>query len=103
MNPTASCTGSRRRWSSANCQDFVAPWVAQGAPVVRRVCEECAPGEAERMAEEAIVRLSLDNLRTFPWIAEREAAGTLALSGVHFGIADGVLRSLRDGQFVSLA
>ena len=82
----------------ADCQDFVAPWVAQGAPVVRRVCEDLrARTRPNRPAEEAVVRLSLDNLRTFPWIAEREAAGTLALSGVHFGIADGVLRSLRDG------
>ncbi|WP_439477098.1 carbonic anhydrase [Brevundimonas sp.] len=87
----------------ADCQDFVAPWVQLGAPVVRRIAEACAPGEVEQLAEEAVVRLSLQNLRTFPWIAEREAAGTLALSGVHFGIADGVLRSLRDGAFVSLA
>jgi carbonic anhydrase len=83
-----------------NCQDFVAPWVRQGAPVVRRIAEECAPEEIEQLTEEAVVRLSLDNLRTFPWIAEREAAGTLALSGVHFGIADGVLRTLRGpGRF----
>ena len=87
----------------ADCQDFVAPWVQQGAPVVRRIAEECAPEEVEQLAEEAVVRLSLQNLRTFPWIAEREATGALALSGVHFGIADGVLRSLRDGTFVSLA
>ena len=47
-----------------------------------------------RAAEEAIVRLSIRNLRTFPWIAEREAAGQLTLSGLHFGIADGVLTAL---------
>ena len=82
--------------------DFVAPWIAQGTPVVQHVAETVDPDQLERAAEEAIVRLSIRNLRTFPWIAEREAAGTLALSGVHFGIADGVLRSLRDGTFVSL-
>lgn len=93
----AHCGGVNAMMHGApeNCRDFVAPWVAQGAPVVRRVCEAFPPEQAERMAEEAIVRLSLDNLRTFPWIAEREAAGTLVLSGVHFGIADGVLSSLR--------
>ncbi|MDZ4319810.1 MAG: carbonic anhydrase [Phenylobacterium sp.] len=93
----AQCGGvaAMRYGAPETCQDFVAPWVAQGAPVVRRVCEVCAPEEAERMAEEAVVRLSLENLHTFPWIAEREAAGTLALSGVHFGIADGVLRTMR--------
>jgi carbonic anhydrase len=101
----AHCGGvnAMRYGAPDNCRDFVAPWVAQGAPVVRRVCEEVPPDEAEQAAEEAVVRLSLDNLRTFPWIAEREAAGTLALSGVHFGIADGVLRSMRGpGRFEAL-
>jgi carbonic anhydrase len=79
-----------------NCQDFVAPWVAQGTDTVRRATESVDPAEAQRVAEEAVVRLSLDNLRTFPWIAEREAAGDLELSGLHFGIADGVLRALTD-------
>jgi carbonic anhydrase len=93
----ARCGGVNAMMHGApeNCRDFVAPWVAQGAPVVRRVCEAFPPEQAERMAEEAIVRLSLENLRTFPWIAEREKAGTLVLSGSHFGIADGVLSSLR--------
>ncbi len=76
--------------------DFVAPWIAQGAPVVRHVAETVAADEVERAAEEAIVRLSIRNLRTFPWIAEREAAGDLQLSGLHFGIADGVLTALTD-------
>ncbi len=86
-----------------NCRDFVAPWVAQGEPVVRRVAEGVGPDEVEQATEEAIVRLSLDNLRTFPWIAEREAAGELVLSGLHFGIADGILRALSGpGRFEAL-
>ena len=80
--------------SPSNCQDFVAPWVAQGAPTVRRVVEEFPADQVERAAEEAVVRLSIDNLRTFPWIAAREAAGDLVLSGLHFGIADGILTKL---------
>jgi carbonic anhydrase len=76
--------------------DFVAPWIAQGTPVVQHVAETVAPNELERAAEEAVVRLSIRNLRTFPWIAEREAKGELELSGLHFGIADGVLTALTD-------
>ena len=76
------------------CADFVAPWVAQGSAVVRRVAEEVSEDQVEGAAEEAVVRLSIENLRTFPWIAEREAAGELTLTGLHFGIADGVLRAL---------
>tara|TARA_R110002051_G_scaffold138145_1_gene210870 strand:+ start:2889 stop:3515 length:627 start_codon:yes stop_codon:yes gene_type:complete len=94
----AHCGGVNAMLSGApdNCQDFVAPWVAQGAETVRLATESIAPDEAERVAEEAVVRLSLKNLRTFPWIAEREAAGELELTGLHFGIADGVLRALTD-------
>jgi carbonic anhydrase len=85
------------------CRDFVAPWVAQAAPLVRLICESFPEEEAERLAEETVVRLSLENLRTFPWIAERENAGDLTLLGLHFGIADGVLRTLKGpGRFESL-
>ena len=94
----AHCGGVNAMLNGApdNCADFVAPWVAQGTPVVRHVAETVDAHEVERAAEEAIVRLSIRNLRTFPWIAEREAAGDLTLSGLHFGIADGVLRALTD-------
>jgi carbonic anhydrase len=87
-----------------SCRDFVAPWVAQATPVVRLICESFPEEDAERLAEETVVRLSIENLRTFPWIAEREAAGKLTLSGLHFGIADGVLRAMSGpGRFEPLA
>ncbi|WP_374513771.1 carbonic anhydrase [Brevundimonas sp.] len=101
----AYCGGVNAMLNGApdSCRDFVAPWVAQAGPVVRMVCESFAAGESERLAEETVVRLSIENLRTFPWIAEREAAGQLTLSGLHFGIADGVLRALKGpGRFQSL-
>ena len=101
----AHCGGVNAMLNGApdNCRDFVAPWVEQGAPAVRRVAEAVEPDDVEQAAEEAVVRLSLDNLRTFPWIAEREAAGELALTGLHFGIADGVLRALTGpGRFEAL-
>ena len=92
----ASCGGVSAMLNGApdNCRDFVAPWVAQGEAVVRRIAEAVEPDRVVRAAEEAVVRLSLDNLRTFPWIAEREAAGLLTLTGLHFGIADGILTRL---------
>jgi carbonic anhydrase len=37
------------------------------------------------------VRLSLRNLRSFPWVREREMAGRLKLHGAYFAIADGLL------------
>lgn len=92
----AHCGGvaAMRNGASHDVQDFVAPWIEQGTPVVRRVAETVPPADVEQASEEAIVRLSIRNLRTFPWIAEREAAGELELTGLHFGIAEGILRKL---------
>lgn len=84
-----------------SCPDFLAPWVEQGRATVRRVCEEVSEDEVQHRSEEAIVRLSMENLCTYPWIEERLADGRLQLSGVHFGIANGVLTSMRGpGPFV---
>jgi carbonic anhydrase len=44
------------------------------------------------------VMASLANLRTFPWIAERERDGRLSLHGCHFSIADGQLRLLDEAE-----
>lgn len=92
----AHCGGvaAMRNGAPDSVQDFVAPWIAQGTPVVRHVAETVEPDQVEQASEEAVVRLSLRNLRTFPWIAEREEAGTLELVGLHFGIGEGILRKL---------
>ena len=94
----AHCGGVNAMLNGApdDCRDFVAPWVEQGAPIVRRLTRSEPADQVEQAAEEAVVRLSIHNLRSFPWIAEREAAGVLSLTGLHFGIADGVLRVLTD-------
>ncbi|QBX37090.1 carbonic anhydrase [Brevundimonas sp. S30B] len=98
----AHCGGVNAMVNGApeSCQDFVAPWVGMAAPSVREQVRGVPADQVEQASEEANVRLSLANLRTFPWIAEREAAGKLELIGLHFGIAKGQLRLLRkDGRF----
>jgi carbonic anhydrase len=47
--------------------------------------------EAFTDMEQEAVKVSLANLRTFPWITSREQAGTLKLHGAHFAIAEGRL------------
>jgi carbonic anhydrase len=59
-------------------------------------------GDAALLAmEHAAVRVSLANLRSFPCIQEREAAGLIALRGAYFAIEDGLLHRLdeRTGEF----
>ncbi len=48
--------------------------------------------------EQEAVKVSLANLRTFPWIAEREQAGTLKLHGAHFSISEGRLYVLDEAE-----
>jgi carbonic anhydrase len=61
--------------------------------------------DAQRALEQAAVRLSMDNLRTYPFVAAAEAAGTVKLHGVIFDIAEGALRVLdrASGQFQAVA
>jgi carbonic anhydrase len=47
-----------------------------------------------------VVRISVENLLTFPWIADRVAEGKLAVRGGWFAISTGVLAVLQaDGSF----
>jgi carbonic anhydrase len=48
--------------------------------------------------EHEAVKVSLANLRTFPWIAERERSGTLKLHGAHFSISEGRLYVLDEAE-----
>ena len=54
--------------------------------------------DAVRQMEWEAVKLSLANLRTFPWIAEREREGRLKLHGAHFSIAEGRLYVLDEAE-----
>jgi len=73
-------------------RDFIASWVEIGKPAVK------AAGDAEEgrlgRIETEVVRLSLANLMTFPWIAEAATAGRLVLQGYLFDVHTGVLASV---------
>ena len=53
---------------------------------------------AERAMEQAGVRVSLANLRTFPCIRRKERDGDLKLRGAFFAISDGVLHLLDEAE-----
>lgn len=82
---------------------FVASWISMldeaREPVV---AEHGYEGRgAERAMELAAIRVSLDNLRSFPCVREREAAGSLNLRGAFFAINEGILHVLdhQTGEF----
>ena len=77
-------------------KDFVASWLAIAAAVrpLALVCD--SPDDQQLCGEYEVVKLSLTNLRRFPWIAEREASGSLVLHGAHFDVRTGRLSVLGD-------
>ncbi len=83
---------------------FVANWINLLSEARRPVAAKHGTEgrKAEMAMEFAAIRQSLANLRTFPWLAEKERAGTLKLRGAHFSIMEGVLYSLDEdtGEFL---
>ena len=87
----------------AEAQDFVASWMSMARSVLNDdVHDHHAPGVLSR-CEVAVVRLSLANLMTFPWLAERVRAGDLVLAGFRFEIRTGILERLEGDDMVPVA
>ena len=82
---------------------FVANWVHMLDDVREPIAQAhgTTGREAERAMELAAVKVSLANLRTFPYVREKEASGELTLRGAYFAISDGVLHLLDEdaGEF----
>ena len=81
---------------------FIAHWIDLLDEPRDRIIRDHGNGEeAARALERETVRLSLQNLRTFPPVAERERTGALTLHGAYFAIADGTLHLLDEstGEF----
>ena len=73
-------------------RDFIASWVEIGKPALAAAARR---GRDLGRIEAEVVRLSLANLKTFPWIAEAAATGRLALQGYLFDVHTGVLASVK--------
>ena len=80
---------------------FIAHWVDMLDEARDRIVAQYGEGEeAIHALELETVRVSIANLRTFPCIQKREAAGQLTIHGASFAIRDGVLHVMdEDGGF----
>jgi carbonic anhydrase len=79
---------------------FIADWVRmlKGARDHVRAHHHELDREAFLEMEREAVKVSLANLRNFPWISEREEAGSVKLNGAHFSIAEGRLYVLDEAE-----
>ncbi len=97
----AQCGGVRAMVDGAPIPtDFVDKWMAIAQPALRCTREAGQGDDVYARCETEVLRLSLNNLVTFPWIAEAVKAGQLQVQGFHFGIQSGVLAKLQGDKLV---
>lgn len=88
--------------------EFLDPWIAIAEPALKAVQRDLSfkPRELQsRACEQASILLSLGNLLSFPWIAERVENGRLALHGWYFDLSAGELLGYHPdtGEFEKIA
>ncbi|MGI8841930.1 MAG: carbonic anhydrase [Caulobacteraceae bacterium] len=100
----AQCGGVRAMVEGAppEARDFIASWMEIARPAATPAADGLAEAEVLTHYEEEVVRISLANCLTFPWIASAVAQGRLELAGFRFDIADGALYRLEGERFVAV-
>lgn len=95
----AQCGGIKASLEASNLADighgFISGWVDIIRSARDRVIAQQL-NDPQKELELQAIKVSLNNLRSFPFIAERERTGILKLHGAYFGIADGVLHVLNE-------
>jgi carbonic anhydrase len=88
----AQCGGVRAMAYGAPPQagDFVAAWTDIGKPALAKVSDPSGPGKLGEVEIE-VVRLSMTNLMSFPWVADQVTRGRLVINGFLFDIHNGML------------
>jgi carbonic anhydrase len=93
----AACGGVRALLNEAETEamgtDFIATWMAIAERARTAVNAHSHDSELSRQkfGELENIKVSLENIRTFPWIVEREEAGKLSIHGWYFDIHSGHL------------
>jgi len=93
----SQCGGIDALINGAGELKFVERWVGTAQEVRQMIDDEYAevsPLERQTAAERASLKLSLKNLMTFPWVAEKVNAGELELHAWYFDLQSGHLYRL---------
>ena len=96
-----ACGGIAAALKGVDCglpgPSFIDDWMAIIRSARDRVVASGAEDQQHALELEGI-KVSLGNLRSFPFVREREAEGTLKLHGAFFAIADGELHLLDEAS-----
>jgi carbonic anhydrase len=78
---------------------FIHRWMSQIDAPAKEIARSHGTGsDAQQLLEEAAIRQSMANLRTFPFVADREKRGELVVLGCHFSIRGGELWVLHEAE-----
>lgn len=93
----SQCGGIRALMrGSGNCEnaEYVSKWVQIAAPARDKVLRELPRQDFEvqlRACEQGAILQSLENLLSFPWVAQRVSSGDLTAHGWYFDLEHGEL------------
>lgn len=95
----AQCGGVHALMEMADGRDsigeFIGPWMSIAEPAVQLAQQDTDENaDFSVRTEQAVIRLSLQNLNSFPWVAERITTGSLTLHGFYFDIRNGFIKWL---------
>lgn len=95
----ARCGGIKAALSGAHLEGggFVDAWMTIIGEARSRVLVD-RPVDPQGALEREAIKVSLQNLRTFPYVAAREAEGRIKLHGALFGIETGELLVLNEAS-----
>jgi carbonic anhydrase len=99
----ARCGGIQAFASNAPTGDFIGKWISLLAPAAASVQSEQENGDYLKRLEQASLKQSLDNLKTFPFVCAASERNALALFGAYFDVATGELSVIEQesGRFVA--
>ncbi len=88
----------------AQAQDFLLPWIKTAEPAKQRALQACPHDHeaAQHRCEIENIRVSLENLQSFPWLAQASAAQKLTVLGFYFDIRTGILSHVQADRVTPL-
>lgn len=99
--------GGVRALLGAHEGDFIGPWMRIAEPardLAVKTAGDQSPEVIQRICEHETLKISLANLRTFPWIRHALQAGELRIHGWYYDLGKGELLELDEatGEFKAL-
>ncbi len=105
----AQCGGIRslvEGGADSNAGDFIASWMSiadSAKQAVLQRAELTSIDEQAHACEHEAIKVSLQNLRSFPWVQQRLDDNTLQLHGWYYDMRDGSLLALHEQSGVYVA